>query len=123
MYALNLRAMYDLKVSIGLKFLILYIRNPFFISIISAGNNPLRLPVPRQADRSGWSLELRRSTRGGPSGQVGTNYSIRCQNGAHVRSNLCHLICLGHLIRSKTVKNRINFSKLTYSPSCVRNVL
>ena len=28
---------------------------------------------------------------------------------AHVRSNLCYLICLRHLIRSKAVKNRIVF--------------
>ena len=27
--------------------------------------------------------------------------------GAHVRSNLCYLICLGHLIKSRAFKNRI----------------
>ena len=33
--------------------------------------------------------------------------------GAHVESNLCYLICLRHLIRSKAVTNRIYFSPET----------
>ena len=39
----------------------------------------------------------------------------------HMRSNLCYLICLRHLIRSRAVTNRIFFfSEKSYFPSCVR---
>ena len=42
---------------------------------------------------------------------------------AHVRGNLCYLICFRHLIRAKSVTNRIFFSEKTYFPSCVRNII
>ena len=41
---------------------------------------------------------------------------------AHVRSNLCYLLCLSHLFRSKTVTNMIFFSEKTYFPACVRSM-
>ena len=43
--------------------------------------------------------------------------------GAQVRSNLCYLICLKHLIRNKAVSNRVIFSEKTYVPLCARNML
>ena len=36
--------------------------------------------------------------------------------GGHIRSNLCYLICVRHLIRSRAVANRICCSKKTYFP-------
>ena len=42
--------------------------------------------------------------------------------GAHVRSNLCYLICLRHLIRSRAVTNRISISEKTYFALYVRNM-
>ena len=44
------------------------------------------------------------------------------REGSLVRSNLCYLICLRHLIRSRGVTNLIFFSEKTYFPSCVRNM-
>ena len=41
--------------------------------------------------------------------------------GAQVRSNLCYLIWLRHLIRSRAVKNRIFFIR-KYVFSCVHNM-
>ena len=42
--------------------------------------------------------------------------------GAQLRSNLCYLICLRHLIRSREVTDLIFFfSEKTYFPSHVRN--
>ena len=40
--------------------------------------------------------------------------------GADMMSNLCYLICVRHLMRSKSIPNRIFFFKNTYSPSYVR---
>ena len=42
---------------------------------------------------------------------------------AHVRNNLCYLICLGHLIRSRADTNQIFFSEKAYFPSCVRSII
>ena len=42
--------------------------------------------------------------------------------GEHVRSILCYLNCIRHLIRSRAVKNRVFFLKNTYFPLCVRNM-
>ena len=42
--------------------------------------------------------------------------------GAHVRSNLCYLNFLRHLLRVIAVTNIILFTKNTYFPSCVRNM-
>ena len=42
--------------------------------------------------------------------------------GAHIRSKLCSLICLRHLVRSSAVKDRCLFPKKTYFPSCLRNM-
>ena len=39
---------------------------------------------------------------------------------AHVWSDLCYLICLRHLIRSRAVTNWIYFSEKTFFPLCVR---
>ena len=38
--------------------------------------------------------------------------------GAHVRINLCYLICLRHLIRSRVVTIRSISPKKTFFPSC-----
>ena len=43
--------------------------------------------------------------------------------GAHVRSNLCYLICLRHLIRPRAVGWYFILSEKTYLPSYVRNRL
>ena len=43
------------------------------------------------------------------------NYVI----GAHVRRNLCDLICFSHLIRSRAVMNRILFSEKSYFLPCL----
>ena len=40
--------------------------------------------------------------------------------GAHVRSNLCYLICGRHLLSSSAVTTRNFFSGNPYFPSCVR---
>ena len=45
------------------------------------------------------------------------------EKGAYVSTNICHLICLRHLKRSKAVTNRIFFSEKNSFPSCVRNIL
>ena len=37
---------------------------------------------------------------------------------AHAMSNLCYLISLMHLIRSRTVTNRISFSEKSDFPYC-----
>ena len=42
--------------------------------------------------------------------------------GAYVRSNLCYLICLRHLNRSREVTNSIFLSEKTYFPSCVHTI-
>ena len=43
--------------------------------------------------------------------------------GVHVRSNLCWLICLKHLIRSRAVTDRTYiFSEKAYFHSCVRKM-
>ena len=42
--------------------------------------------------------------------------------GLQVGSNLCYLVCLMHLIRSRAVTNQ-KCSENTYFPSCVRNML
>ena len=39
--------------------------------------------------------------------------------GARVRSNICYLICLRHLFRSRAVEIRF-FSEKTYFPLCMR---
>ena len=41
---------------------------------------------------------------------------------ASIRSNLCHLICLRHLIRSKRVTKQIYFAEKTYFPACKPNI-
>ena len=46
----------------------------------------------------------------------------RSEMGAHVRSNLCNLICVRHLVRSGAVKNLIFFSENTYFLLCGRNL-
>ena len=45
--------------------------------------------------------------------------------GAHVRSNLCYLICLRHLIRSKEAQNKIfvSFTKYLFSFMRAQHVL
>ena len=43
--------------------------------------------------------------------------------GAQVRSNLCYLICLRHLIRSREEAHLIFSSKKTNYPACVRNMV
>ena len=40
--------------------------------------------------------------------------------GAHVRSNLCYLICLRHLIKLRSHKS--DLSEKTYFPLCVRTM-
>ena len=42
--------------------------------------------------------------------------------GAHVKNNLCYLICLRHMIRSGAVKNQIFSFEKIYFPSCVHNM-
>ena len=41
---------------------------------------------------------------------------------AHVRSNLCYLICLRQLIRSRAATNRIFSLQKDFFPSCMRNM-
>ena len=43
--------------------------------------------------------------------------------GAHVRNNLCYLIRLRHLIRSRAVTHLVFFSENTDFPSYVRNIV
>ena len=42
--------------------------------------------------------------------------------GMNIRSNLCYLICLRHLIRSRAVTNRIFFLQKALTLLCVRNM-
>ena len=42
--------------------------------------------------------------------------------GTHVRSNLCYLISIGHLIMLTAVTDGIFCFKKTYFPACVRNL-
>ena len=50
------------------------------------------------------------------------NRMVSLKIGAHIRSNLCYLICLRQWIRSRAVKSRIFFSEKTYLPLCVLNI-
>ena len=50
-------------------------------------------------------------------------YMVTESLGAHVRSNLCYLICLRHLIRSRVVTDKFFFSEKSYFSSCVRSNL
>ena len=45
------------------------------------------------------------------------------EEGAHVRINICYLICLSHLIRSRAVISRVFFSEFFFYCMRAQHVL